>query len=239
MILKRVDVKEQLLKVRNKRIDEDSLLNEVQRIIEEDNKKDEEIVAKLDKGKRVITNSLNVDLLETDRIFHISHIEKICIDYRLRFLDTKFFKPQIPYEAIAEIKALEKEHQTSLEGFKIVAPSKLFKLENADDPLLFAPIGNGYHYLIHKWGDDLNPLRKFKMWFFKYFENLMVLITLVSLGLTALIPTGLFAEEHTTTEFIMIFFFMFKWVAAVTLYYGFATGKNFNSAIWKSKYYNA
>mgnify|MGYP006897565197 CR=1 FL=1 len=33
--------------------------------------------------------------------------------------------------------------------------------------------------------------------------------------------------------------FIFKAIAAVVLYYGFAAGKNFNTAIWNSKYFNA
>jgi hypothetical protein len=32
---------------------------------------------------------------------------------------------------------------------------------------------------------------------------------------------------------------MFKAIAAMVLYYGFAAGKNFNTAIWNSKYFNA
>jgi hypothetical protein len=32
---------------------------------------------------------------------------------------------------------------------------------------------------------------------------------------------------------------MFKAVAAIVLYYGFAKGKNFNTAIWNSAYSNA
>ena len=96
------------------------------------------------------------DLLETDKIFHIDQIKKLAINFRLRFLDSHLFKNQIPDEAITKIRVLEKNHKTTLQGFKIIAPSKTFQLENYDDPLLFAPIGNNYYYLIHKWGNDLS-----------------------------------------------------------------------------------
>ena len=43
-----------------------------------------------------------------------------------------------------------------------MAPSKLFELENYDDPLLFASLGDGYYYLIHKWGNDLSFLEKYQ-----------------------------------------------------------------------------
>ena len=93
--------------------------------------------------------------------------------------------------------------------------------------------------LIHKWGNDLHPFRKGMMWFFKSFENLLILTFLVSVLLTLMVPNGLFSKTSDTSTFIMIFFFMFKSVAAVVLFYGFALGKNFNTAIWDSKYFNA
>jgi len=37
----------------------------------------------------------------------------------------------------------------------------------------------------------------------------------------------------------MVYFFMFKAIAAIVLFYGFALGKNFNPAIWNSKYNKA
>ena len=71
-----------------------------------------------------------------------------------------YLKNTIPEEAISQIRMIEKNHNTTLEDFKIVAPSKVFDLINYDDPLLFVPMGNEYYYLIHKWGNDIRPLRK-------------------------------------------------------------------------------
>ena len=184
-------------------------------------------------------NHFDFDSLETDRIFHIDQIREICIDYRLRFLDLKYFKPAIPTEAKDAITALEENHQTTLSGLKIIAPSRLFKLEDKDDPLLFAPMGNGYYYLVHKWGNDLHPMRKLLVWPFKSIVNLAMVVLLVSLMATLMVPNGLFSKQGGTAEFWIIFFFMFKSLAAVVIFYGFALGKNFNPAIWNSKYFNA
>jgi hypothetical protein len=184
-------------------------------------------------------NSFTFDLLDSDKIFHIDQIKNLCIDYRLRFLDTKYFKGEIPAEAYSKIRSLEKEHNTELKGFKIIAPSKLFKLEDKDDPLLFAPMGNGYYYLIHKWGNDLNPFRKLMMWPFKNVGNLIFVIVLISYLTTLLIPNGLFSKSNSVAEFGILFFFMFKSIVAIAIFYGFAMGKNFSPAIWNSKYYNA
>lgn len=236
MLISRTNIHTKLLRERDKNTSNTDILEQVARIFEEDRLRESDILQTLQGTTNDGINNFDFDLLETDNIFHIKQIEKICVDYRLRFLDTKYFKGKYPQEAISQIKYLENKHNTTLDGFKIIAPSKMFVLEKADDPLLFAPMGNGYFYLIHKWGDDLHPLRKWLMWPYKSFENLIVGIVLTSLVATILIPDGLFSRKQSTSQDIMVFFFMFKSIAAVVLYYGFALGKNFNTAIWNSKY---
>jgi hypothetical protein len=238
-MIARTNVEDRLRKHRSRQISKSDLLAEIKNLLDQDDLKDELIYNQLQSSNERHHNALDIDLLDTDRIYHVEHIKAICIDYRLRFLDSKLFKGKIPYEAVIKIKELEKEHKTTIEGFKIMAPSKLFKLENADDPLLFAPIGNGYYYLIHKWGNDLSPFRKLTVLPFKNFENLMMLTVLVSLIASFFVPNGLLSPETSGVQFLLIFLFMFKSVAAVVLYYGFAAGKNFNTAIWNSKYSNA
>lgn len=184
-------------------------------------------------------NKFDLDKLESDRIYHISQIKKTCIDFRLRFLDATLFKGSFPVEAVAQIKSIEAKHHTILSDLKIMAPSKLFKLENADDPLLFAPMGNGYYYLIHQWGDDLHPFRKAMVWPFKNIITACISLLVFSFFLSFFVPLSLFTPNPTTSDFIMIYFFMFKALAAIVIYYTFARGKNFNRAIWNSKYYNS
>jgi hypothetical protein len=191
-----------------------------------------------EKSLRRKYNQFDFEQLETKRIFHRDTIKKICIDYRLRFLDLDYFKGDVPVEAIESIQALEQAHNTELQNMKIVAPSKLFKLKNADDPLLFVPIGNQYYYLIHKWGNDLHPLRKLLMWPFKNIITSILSILLLSLVLTSFMPLTLFRAEPNWSDFILIFMFMFKSIAAIVIYYAFAAGKNFSRAIWDSTYYN-
>lgn len=190
------------------------------------------------KKANIAHNQFDFDQLETNRIFHRETIKNICINYRLRFLDLSYFKADVPLEAINKIKALEKSHETDIRHMKIVAPSKLFKLKNADDPLLFVPIGNDYYYLIHKWGNNLHPLRRLLMWPFKNIITSLLSIVFLSLFLTSLMPLTLFSAEPNWSDFLLIFLFMFKSIAAVVIYYAFASGKNFNRAIWDSSYYN-
>ena len=184
-------------------------------------------------------NAFDFDLLATDKIYHLEQIKKVSIDYRLRFLDLKFFKNKLPQEALDTIQALESAHDTQLGSFKIMAPSALFRLEKTDDPLLFVPLGKDYYYLVHKWGNDLHPLRKVLMWPFKNIWNLMLAVFAFSWILTELTPMGLFTRTPDSSSYWMLLFFMFKAVASVVLYFGFALGKNFNPAIWNNRYNKA
>jgi hypothetical protein len=233
-MLNKTNVYEQLNKVRDK--SSTDLIADVKKWLEDSS--NSTLSSEDVKNATGDGNNLNFDLLESQHIYHIDQIEKICVDYRLRFLDAKYYKSDIPQQGLAKISYLNQEHQTELQGFKIMAPSKLFKLENADDPLLFAPIGNGYYYFIHKWGNDLHPLRRMMMWPVKNLENFMF-TTLVFSIISTFFISETFMNNATGTEFFLLFLFVFKWIVAVAMYYGFAKGKNFNESIWKSKYYNA
>lgn len=238
--MKSLNLLEKLNRERDK-VDENQILNDVKayldQLIQEDIKVEESILGS--SNSEDISNTLDFDKLDTSRIYHIDQIQKICVNYRLRFLESHLFKGDLPSEAIQEVKRLNKEHDTELEGFKIMAPSKLFKLKNADDPLLMAPIGNGYYYFIHKWGNDLHPLRRLMVWPVKTLENFIFTMFAISLLVTGLFPKQIFFDETSGIEFFMLFIFMFKWLLGIALYYGFAKGKNFNESIWQSKFYNA
>ncbi len=235
----RTNIEKQLLKFRSKRVGEQQIMDEVQRIFLENKKNRNEIVSSLTEKSNEIENHFNFNLLETKHIFHIEDIKKLCITYRLRFLDSHYFKGSFPEEAISEIRNLEKNHQITLKNFKIIAPAKLLKLENADDPLLFAPMGNDYFYLIHKWGNDLHPFRKLLMWPYKSLDNLVCTVVVLSILLTAITPVYLLTPNPGIGEYIFLAFYIFTGIGGMVIFYGFSKGKNFNGAIWNSKYYNA
>ena len=236
MRLKKTNIEEKLSRAKAKSGDPDKILEQVYLILKKDEEKESRIRENLKIPGQDRSNTFNLDLLETSKIYHISQIKEICINYRLRFLDARYFKGDMPLEAISKIKHLEKIHHIELQGLKIIAPSKLFKLKDKDDPLLFAPIGNGYYYLVHKWGNDLHPLRKLLMWPFKSMVNLTLIVVLASYLLSLLIPQGLFSRTSNSAQFFIIYFFVFKSIAAVIIFYGVAHGKNFNPAIWSNKY---
>ncbi len=177
-------------------------------------------------------NELVFDLLDTQRIYHETHIKKLCVDYRLRFLDIALFKQDFPIEAIDAIQDLEKTHGVSLQGLKIAAPSKTFSLKNYDDPLLFAPLGNDHYYLIHQWGNDVSPWRKWKYWPIKNAVTFMIFSLVVSALFTWVMPLNKLGATLLWAPFI-VFLFALKSIVATVAYYFFMMGKKFNGEMWK------
>ncbi|MBK87004.1 MAG: hypothetical protein CMC86_07410 [Flavobacteriaceae bacterium] len=225
-----------LKKDRDKLISSKELNAIVEKIFNEKAINISKVKRKLDKPNDSYINSLTFDDIETDKIFHISSIKKLCIKYRLRFLDTHLFKGEYPSELYNIIPQLEAKHQTTLENFKIMAPSKLFRLRTKEDPLLFAPIGNGYYYLVHKWGRDLKSYRRFLVWPFKNVNTLI--FTSIILSLISTVFGAKIFNNFSDNELFVIFIFNIKTFVFVTFYLLFMMRKNFNESIWNSKYKN-
>lgn len=237
MLKNRNNLENELLVARDKFKSEATILEEVLAILNENEMARNRIKNVLQEKSSTESNDFDFNLLETDKIFHLVQIRSVCVDYRLRFLDTTYFKDGIPEEAISKINALEKSHRTTLGGFKIMAPSKAFQLLSYDDPLLFAPIGNDYYYLIHQWGKDITPTRKLLVMPFKNLLNFMFFSVVVSLLITWLTPENNLSKAVPMAN-IIIFLFAFKSIVAVFMYAFFMMGKNFNVAIWNRKYFN-
>ncbi|WP_299836516.1 hypothetical protein [uncultured Tenacibaculum sp.] len=232
-----VNLQEKLLKTRNKELKNFAIDFWIKEIFADLDKAREATKSKLEvENDATNFNQFDIDHVDSNAIFHISQIKKICIDYRLRFLDTSFFKGDFPEEAITKIHELETLHDTSLESFKIIAPSVLFRLKKADDPILFAPMGNDYYYLIHKWGNDLHPLRKLKFWFVKDLDNFIFTLLALCFLFSIATHTFFFREHSSISYFIVLFMFYFKGAVGLSLLWGVSLGKNFNKYIWQSKY---
>lgn len=241
MLVERVNLQNKLEALRDREMQEAFLLEEVRKILEQEKTVEADILHRVNHNEAdgSASNHFIFDLLETDKIFHRSQIRKICINYRLRFLSSSLFKGELPSEAISAIKELEKIHATRLKNFSIIAPAEFFRLENADDPMLFAPIGNDYFYLIHKWGRDMHPFRKLMKWPFRNLENLIIFSFFASFVLSFGIRELFFSRYTETSEFLVIFMYTFKSVIGLIFFYGIALGKNFSSGNWDSKFYNA
>ncbi|WP_029037483.1 hypothetical protein [Salinimicrobium xinjiangense] len=240
MLTDRINLQKKLENLRKKEMKQEALLEEVREILRKAGSQ-QEVLHRINREdpEEIHNNAFNFDLLESGRIYHISQIKKICIQYRLRFLSTKYFKGEIPGEALEAVSSTEKQHDIVLNGFTILAPAKYFRLENADDPMLFAPIGNNYYYLLHKWGTDIHPLRKIAMWPLRNLENLIIFSFFASFFLTFGIREVFFSQFQETSQFLILFMYTFKSLIALIFFYGISLGKNFSSGNWNSKFYNA
>ena len=101
-----VDIQDELIRVRQKHEKVfRRLSDEVASALKQGKQADEYIVSRLRSAPKPGKANINPDLLEKSRIFSIDDIKAICIDYRLRFLDSKYFKiEELPYDAIMAIK---------------------------------------------------------------------------------------------------------------------------------------
>ncbi|MCL9804311.1 hypothetical protein NAT51_02155 [Flavobacterium amniphilum] len=227
MFFNKVNIKDVLIRENSKPGHESSLLQFTQSVLDTN-----------DSDQYTLVNKLYINKLENDKVFHIDTIRKICITYRLRFLNSKYYKLDIPEEANIKIRQLEIDHKTSLHSFKILATAKALKLKNYDDPLLFVPMGNDYYYLIYKWGNDLSPLRKWKALPYRNFGNLLAFILLLSIATTFMLPYEKLGTETYSTIKMITFLFIFKTYCAIYIYYFFWKGKHFSVSNWDSIYYN-
>lgn len=232
-----VNLKQELIRAKAKSGAESDMLSAVGKILAANQLQRQEILQELKSNNASDGNEFIFDHLQSGRIFHIGHIKRICIDFRLRFLESNMFRHEFPEEAISEIRMLEKQHNIKLSGFRIVAPTKAFHLLNYNDPLLFVPIGNDYYYLVHQWGNDLSSLRKWLVWPFRNIGTFTLMCLVVSVLVTLLFPLNKLGE-HIRMASIIVFLFAFKSVFAVLMYGFFMGGRKFSAQAWNSRYFN-
>ncbi len=232
--MRKVNLFEELLSERNKEISSDELKSIVKKIWSNHDSKKDQIRISLNKKNDDKNNQLKFDKMESKNIFHKNTIKKICVRYRLRFLDSNLFKGEYPKNITRIITDLESKHDTSLSNFKIMAPSKLFKIKSPDDPILFVPIGNDYFYLVHKWGKEFNKLRKLMVLPFKNIDNLTIFSILVSVFFA--LVGKLVMPSLTSSEVFILFLFLVKGFIFIFFYMFFLTRRNFSESIWNSKY---
>ncbi|MEO6304023.1 MAG: hypothetical protein ABIP51_12710 [Bacteroidia bacterium] len=235
--MKSVDIKDELARLRNKtRSREDDLIEEANRILARDLFSDEKIL----KNLKHYNNSFDLideDDMDREQIFKISEIKKIALDYRLKFIDSQFFKPEIPYEAVLKIKHLNSVYHKDLKGFKILAPIEAFKEEQITrGSVLFAPTNYGNYCVIHKWGKPLKWHRKILSWPLKNFDHLFITVFVYTLIVTMCTPTALITLDSTATYWsgyrAAAFMHLLIFHGGVTAYVTFAFGKNMSSITW-------
>jgi len=133
-----------------------------------------------------------INQLDYNLMFTSTVVQSIATKYRLRFLNTKLYVGKIPHEAKLKIKKIEQDLNIKFEKFKILAPASRFKLaDSTEDPILFAEMGNGSYYMIHKWGDDMNWYRSAVSFPFRNIVTLGLSCVTLSLLINLFLPSSL------------------------------------------------
>ena len=246
----KINLQNELNKERSKRKDigGSEMLEMVHSLMERDAALEHNIIQKLT-SKNSGSDQIDESILEPERIYTLLDIREICIKHRLRFLDSAYFKGDIPYEAIAKVRHFQELLGQELSNFKIVAPSKLFKLEDCeDDPMLFLSIGNQKYYLLHKWGNDLSLSRKLLSYPMRNVQSMLKTLIVFSAVLALIVPDWMLINNfHGQTELItniwpfrgMFFIWTLFGIGSITTLVCFAFFKNFSDSSWKSHHFNA
>lgn len=187
-----------------------------------------------------ILNELTITkVLDSKRIFSINEIRKVSIDYHLRFLDSKNYVAEIPYNVHLKCSAFELRTGKPIR-FKILTEANNFKAKFPNTQhLIFADLGNNEFYFIMKWGNPFSTYRKITSYPFKSFETVLVSVLISALLITMLTPSSLIithgkAEDYFSMARTAFYFYCVIFFAAVYIYYIVALRKNLNTTEWDS-----
>lgn len=235
-MFKTIDLQNQLIKLQVKSLrNGQSLVEEANRVLKKDLFTEDKILENL-KQYNKSNELISEEDVDANAIFSIRDIKQLCIDNRLKFLESKYFKQEIPYEAILKIKALNKKHCKEIKYFKILASPISFTASIDEQCFLFAKTDFDNYFLIHKWGKPFKWNRQLKYWHLRKFENLFLTILFVTSIITLSLPTNLITLDHSAHYWsgyrAAAFFHLLIFNTGVTAYITFAFGKNFNSSIW-------
>jgi hypothetical protein len=220
---------------------QDSLMQEVHGILEQEQKTDDILRAKVRSASPSRTNLIAP--MDPSRVFHVDTLKAACIKYRLRFLDASLFKGDLPPQAVLALRGTERLAAAPLQGFKMLAPASRFKLCDSNaDPLLFVPVGDDRYYLVHRWGNDMAPWRAWTAWPFRSAFHLGVMVLACSLVLSLFIPNSVITSDPSATwmgahrvlflfwsTMVCISFTVFGWLA----FFG-----SFSRDNWNSRHFN-
>lgn len=236
-MFKQTDIQQQLSRFRKKQEDRgDNLVSEAQRILKQDLFTEKKILSHLGQYNRSF-ELLDEESLDDRFIFSPAEIKKVCIHYRLKFLESKVYKPEIPYEAILKIKGLNSQFHKDIKEFKIMSPAGAFtEKENVQEAVLFAGTNYGNYYLVHRWGQPLPWYRLIRYWHMRYFENLFFTVIAFTLLLTLSLPIGFITLDNKADYWsgyrAAAFFHLLIFNMGVTAYTTFAFARNFSSTVW-------
>lgn len=180
-------------------------INEVKLLLAGESSEDARILRGLSNNsqfnriEKVRGEQIELENLENEyegKVYKIEQIEKLCVDYRLRFLQSKYYTGSYDVEVATKIKEFAKSTQSPIDEYTLgrrffmMAPQEMFELRDEKyiskaelrrqaDPAIFYQIDEKHFRLIHKWGDDFTIFRliegfRWKSWWtHQWFNTVM------------------------------------------------------------------
>lgn len=222
-------------------------LKEVKLLLERSESEDANILRELSDNSQITRierlrgKQLEIENFENrfgGKIYTIEQIKDLAINYRLRFLNSRYFTGAYDVEVAAKIKEFGKENNVAIEKwslnreFFILAPQEMFSLREEKyvtkkelrrqlDPVLFYKIDEHHYRLIHKWGDDFTIFRliegfAYRSWWHNMFVNTFLVLPVVAMILTLLVfPYDMWMELPIIAGFLTLsssfLFAYFRW----------------------------
>lgn len=217
------------------------LMVEVQGILDGEQRKDDHLAASVLASQGDHIN--RIQRPDPDRIFSESDIRRLCVAYKLRFLDAGRFKGKLPPKALYELRRLEERSPEALKGFKIMAPASRFKLCDSDaDPFLFIAIGPKHYYLVHRWGRHVSPWRALLVWPWRGPAELGLSVFALAVIAAACLPNRIIGADPAMTWWGAHRLLALLWTtmvfASFTVFAWFAFFGTFSRQAWRDHRFN-
>lgn len=212
-------------------------INEVKLLLAGESSEDARILRGLSQNsqfnriEKVRGEQLELENFENEyegKVYTIAQIEKLCVDYRLRFLQSKYFTGSYDVEVAAKIKEFAKTTNTSIDEwtlgrrFFMMAPQEMFELRDEKyiskaelrrqaDPAIFYQIDDKHYRLVHKWGSDFTIFRliegfRWKSWWsHQWFNTVMLAPIIAALYFLCFDAPAAQFENHPIINMIGIF----------------------------------
>jgi len=218
---------------------EESIISETNKILKNELFTEKNILANLGRYKN-LDELITEEEVNSQLIFTSKEIKKTATKYRLKFLDSANYKPDMDLQAIFKIKKLNEEQRKNLKHFKILsAPNSFMNSESKDAVALFAKTNHDNYYLIHQWGAELPLKRKILYWPLRNFETLALSILLFTLFEALILPTNLITldshAEYWSGYRGGTFFHLLIFNSGFSAYFFITFAKNFSGNLWNRK----
>ena len=232
-------VMQEFKKIKSQQKEEDQIVLEVRNIIKRSIFSPKSVLQNLD-----IYHKKNFYLddedLDAENIYTLEEIEKVCVKYRMSFLDIVYYKKEIPSVAEIKVMYLNDTFNKNLQGFKVLSYRECFThtYTDKDYGILFAPTLNGHYYMIHQWGKPVPKWRKWQYLPLRNFETLAISVILFTLIVDLLLPTHLITLDRTAGYWsgyrLGVYFHLLIFFSGLTMFFVIGFFRNVSKNIWNT-----